>query len=921
MKRVSAITIMLLVVVFSSAALAQHDNLILDNGSSIMGIVTDTASNPIEFTVVSYPEGYYVHTDSAGAYRLKELEAGNYSIDFLQQTSPYHSDSTVFNVAVAENETTYLNITLLPEPAPALFWNGGYFDGEYQWHDTIYAGVNQWIDIPIYFMGGPDVAIENMNYPLAVRYDLIDEFDQDACQMFYPLTSWCVKEFSHYNDDSHPTYPNPAGYHSLSFFGFARCFYDEPLLRSTVPLHIMSFRVHTKNDPNHSGQIFDNALTAGMDPVQGPANAGDSTGARGYSLYLSHACLALGDGAISGLITDGYGDPIDNVVVGLEGYPLSKDTTGADGLYEFAGLFAGTYEISFSHPDYCDTVISNVEVVSGSTTTLNVALGASSLSGIVYNDEMDPVSGIIVTLLDEARIDTSDINGAYRFDVLCQGYYDLEFSDPGYCKIVINGIHIGIDDTVEVDAVLNNNSRITGTVTNAELEPVMGAIVSIVDMLIEDTTDINGEYELAGLCPNTYDVNFAYGGFCNLTITHIVVGANETVVQDMQFLNEGIITGTITDNDQLPLSEVVVTVVGTDLADTSDVSGEYEIYGLCSGTFDAEFTKDGYWKMPERGIYVSRYFPSVIDVVMCPISSIPAPLADTVIIWAGGHFDNCVWYDTVTVQPGMWLDIPIYFIGSPDALVDNICYPLGARYDIIDQFGSAGCSSDFWPFNDQEHPWIIQEFIGYNSDYYDGTNRFINPPGYHSLTFLGFRTDVFQLYQGPFLHSEIPMKILTFRVHISDSLEANDQVYDDALIAGMDPVQGPANAGDSTGEGGYVVSSYYSRIKVSSNQQAYLPGDANMAAGVWPPLVIGWDVTYMINFFKGYAISPACYLDGFWCSADVNGDCRVIGSDVTKLVNHFRGLTEIEYCPDYPPLWPTPADLPAEAPPGWPNCE
>lgn len=105
----------------------------------------------------------------------------------------------------------------------------------------------------------------------------------------------------------------------------------------------------------------------------------------------------------------------------------------------------------------------------------------------------------------------------------------------------------------------------------------------------------------------------------------------------------------------------------------------------------------------------------------------------------------------------------------------------------------------------------------------------------------------------------------------------------------------------------------------SGNQ--YLPGDANMYNGVWPPNVIGSDVTYLVNFFRGLPATPSCLLGGFYCAADVNGDCRVIGSDVTRLVSYFRGIATIIYCPDYEPAWPTPQDCPEEAPSGWPNCE
>ncbi|MCP4583818.1 MAG: DUF1566 domain-containing protein [candidate division Zixibacteria bacterium] len=109
--------------------------------------------------------------------------------------------------------------------------------------------------------------------------------------------------------------------------------------------------------------------------------------------------------------------------------------------------------------------------------------------------------------------------------------------------------------------------------------------------------------------------------------------------------------------------------------------------------------------------------------------------------------------------------------------------------------------------------------------------------------------------------------------------------------------------------------------ELSGDTYNYLPGDANMSNGSWPPQVIGGDVTYLVNYFRGIEVNVPCLLDGFWASADANGDCLVIGSDVTKLVSYFRGITELSYCPDYPPTWSTPDDLPVDAPDGWPNCE
>jgi photosystem II stability/assembly factor-like uncharacterized protein len=102
----------------------------------------------------------------------------------------------------------------------------------------------------------------------------------------------------------------------------------------------------------------------------------------------------------------------------------------------------------------------------------------------------------------------------------------------------------------------------------------------------------------------------------------------------------------------------------------------------------------------------------------------------------------------------------------------------------------------------------------------------------------------------------------------------------------------------------------------------YLLGDINMYVGGWQPAINGGsEMTYLVNYFRGVPTCRPCYLNGFWASADVNGDCRVIGSDITRMVSYFRNILDLDYCPLYPPAWLTPDDLPEEQPSGWPNCE
>ena len=112
---------------------------------------------------------------------------------------------------------------------------------------------------------------------------------------------------------------------------------------------------------------------------------------------------------------------------------------------------------------------------------------------------------------------------------------------------------------------------------------------------------------------------------------------------------------------------------------------------------------------------------------------------------------------------------------------------------------------------------------------------------------------------------------------------------------------------------------FASDVVAGGGNYEYVPGDANMLIGQWPPKVIGGDVTYLVGWFRG--INLPCNLNGFYAAADVNGDCNIIGSDVTRMVSYFRGIASLGFCPDYPPLWLTTGDCPTSAPAGWPNCD
>jgi hypothetical protein len=86
----------------------------------------------------------------------------------------------------------------------------------------------------------------------------------------------------------------------------------------------------------------------------------------------------------------------------------------------------------------------------------------------------------------------------------------------------------------------------------------------------------------------------------------------------------------------------------------------------------------------------------------------------------------------------------------------------------------------------------------------------------------------------------------------------------------------------------------------------YVPGDINGNGDV-----IGSDITYGVNFFKGIGDVPpdSCWDDSLdswlYVAGDVNGNCEFLGSDITYMISYFRGHNpELHYCPRIPPLPP-----------------
>ena len=355
------------------------------------------------------------------------------------------------------------------------------------------------------------------------------------------------------------------------------------------------------------------------------------------------------------------------------------------------------------------------------------------------------------------------------------------------------------------------------------------------------------------------------------------------------------LSGTVTDIFGAPLGNIHIEVDDgsrTIIAEGwTDSYGSYSIFGIPVGNKDLIFSHIDYVDTIENiRLHEGNNY---LDMIMWPNAE------EDVVFWFGNLDDSPL---IGAINQRLYMNV--YMQNTDDAYGGDIHVPFAVEDQYIEEL-LIDDADYFYPFTE----WDSAGFDGmYSSP--------PNPAGWSSISFFA------ETQTGsPWLHFKLPSRILTFGMKIvNDSLIIGDTVA--CIGIGAHPDGYPFGVADTLGSA-YASVEHISEVAFVLEPEVYnyRAADINMYNGTWPPLVMGSDVTYLVNYFSGSVSSLPCMINGFWCSADVNGDCIVMGSDVVRLVNHFKGIMPYTFCPDYPAAWYTGGDCPDEPPPGWPACE
>ena len=301
---------------------------------------------------------------------------------------------------------------------------------------------------------------------------------------------------------------------------------------------------------------------------------------------------------------------------------LGEGITRKDGTFRLPSLATGRYHLFFFAgctrngspylPLELHRLISvtNGKVTSGVTAVLRLG---GMISGTVKDSAGTKLAGICVDAFNEHGPGfgeaTTAANGTYRLLGLPTGNYEVDFR-PGcgnrkpYAFLVYPSavpVREG-KDTPHIDAVMQLDGSLSGTVTNSHGQPLGGICVVAESSSFGfafTRTHADGTYQAKRVPPGNYDVEFIPGGQisdCGNKGNYLPVDVNATVTSnvnttlDAKLPTGGIIKGVARDPHGKPIAGICVFSTSQFGGQTRTSSnGSYKLQQLSSGDYFVGF--------------------------------------------------------------------------------------------------------------------------------------------------------------------------------------------------------------------------------------------------------------------------------------------------------------------------------------------
>jgi hypothetical protein len=264
-------------------------------------------------------------------------------------------------------------------------------------------------------------------------------------------------------------------------------------------------------------------------------------------------CTTGPTGTLAGTVTDAStGNPVANATVTTS---LGTTTTDANGHYSII-LPVGTYNATYSRFGYADDTESNLQITSGTTTTVNVALQPSpsvTVSGTITDGSghgWPLYTRIDVAGDPDSPFFTNPITGQYSIQLPANASYDVTFTSqlPGYQPVEQTVDVGGTDMTHNVQVPVTSDCTAPGYSAGSPCVVVPGGLVegNVSDLTTGDA--INGATVTSNDMPSEKATTFAtpndpnnpggfYWLFSSLTGSHSFTASDPQHSDDTETAN------------------------------------------------------------------------------------------------------------------------------------------------------------------------------------------------------------------------------------------------------------------------------------------------------------------------------------------------------------------------------------------------
>ncbi|MED1864392.1 carboxypeptidase regulatory-like domain-containing protein [Fictibacillus nanhaiensis] len=349
-------------------------------------------------------------------------------------------------------------------------------------------------------------------------------------------------------------------------------------------------------------------------------------------------------GFVSGTITDNLtGLPISQVMVQVRylsptGPVIATTVTDQQGNYVTQGVYSGPYTIVAFTDDGYGSSSASVFVPPNDTRVVDFALEPfpATVEGIITSESGNPLVNVTVRLLDvygfTVRVVNTDSDGFYRIIGFTEGQYLVTAIIPDYQRRQVS-INAGPGETVTANiSLVPEPGQISGVILDEQtLAPLVGAQVEVyapgaVTPIARRTTGAAGDFLIEGVAPRSYTLN-AFQINYSIRSTGIIVTSNTiSNVQLALVPDPASVSGTVTNENGIPLSNASVRVVDENDIEIgngiTDLDGNFVIGNLPEGSYTVVAGAENY-SSSTAGVSLQPGEQLLdIDVILTPLGGL-----------------------------------------------------------------------------------------------------------------------------------------------------------------------------------------------------------------------------------------------------------------------------------------------------------